>query len=150
MLVLDSEEWVACLPRDHRLADRNEIEIAELLDDPIVCAPLSAGRWRDYWLATDVRDGRAPKIAAIAATYEEETTFIARGLGISFTTESTARLYNRPGIVYVSIVDRPPSRTALAWNPVTLTREGSLLVRHVQAEWNPGDGSELEPLDIDD
>jgi DNA-binding transcriptional LysR family regulator len=144
MFILDSEDWVACLPRDHRLADRDEVGIAELLDDPIVCAPMSAGRWRDYWLAMDVRGGRAPTIAAVAATYEAEMTSIARGLGISFTTESSARLYARPGVVYVPITDRPPSHTALAWNPATLTRAGELLVRHVQNEWSVGDGQELD------
>jgi DNA-binding transcriptional LysR family regulator len=82
MLILDAEAWVACLPRDHRLASRDEVEIAELLDDPIVCAPMSAGMWRDYWLAMDARGGREPTIAAVAATYEAETTCIARGLGI--------------------------------------------------------------------
>jgi DNA-binding transcriptional LysR family regulator len=145
MLILDSEDWVACLPRDHRLAGRDRLQIAELLDDPIVCAPATAGTWRDYWLAMDVRDGRAPTIAAVAATYEAEMTFIARGLGISFTTGASARLYDRPGVVYVPIVDRPPSYTALAWNPATLTREGELLVRHVQKEWNSGDGQDPAP-----
>jgi DNA-binding transcriptional LysR family regulator len=139
MFILASEDWVACLPRDHRLAGRAELRIAELLDEPIVSAPMSAGRWRDYWLAMDVRGGRAPVIAAVAATYEAETTSIARGLGISFTTEASARLYQRPGVVYVPITDRPPSYTALAWNPATLTREGELLVQHVQREWNVGD-----------
>jgi DNA-binding transcriptional LysR family regulator len=146
MVILDSENWVACLPRDHRLADRDAIQIAELLDDPIVCAPMTAGTWRDYWLAIDARGGRAPKIAAIAATYEAETTLIARGLGISFTTESSARLYDRPGVVYIPITDRPPSHTALAWNPATLTWEGDLLVRQVQNEWNSRDGQGTETL----
>ena len=36
MFILDSENWVACLPRDHRLAHRSELQIAELLDEPIV------------------------------------------------------------------------------------------------------------------
>ena len=81
MLILDAEAWVACLPRDHRLASRDEVEIAELLDDPIVCAPMSAGMWRDYWLAMDARGRREPTIAAVPATYEAETTCIARGLG---------------------------------------------------------------------
>lgn len=146
MFILDSEDWVACLPRDHPLAGRGEVRITELLDEPIVCAPMSAGRWRDYWLAMDVRGGRPPVIAAVAATYEAETTSIARGLGISFTTEASARLYNRPGVVYVPIVERPPSHTALAWNPATLTPEGELLVRYVQNEWNVGDGQELDPI----
>jgi DNA-binding transcriptional LysR family regulator len=145
MFILNSEMWVACLPRDHRFAGRDAVRIGELLDDPIVCAPATAGIWRDYWLAMDARGGRAPTIAATAATYEEETTCIARGLGISFTTEASARLYDRPGIVYVPITDRPPSHTALAWSPATLGRAGELLVRHVQSGWNVGREQELGP-----
>ncbi|ORA34173.1 LysR family transcriptional regulator [Mycobacterium aquaticum] len=136
MLILDSEDWVACLPRDHRLAGRHEVQIAELLDDPIVCAPLTAGIWRDYWLAMDARGNRPPTIAAVAATYEAETTSIARGLGISFTSSSVARFYDRPGIVYVPIADRPPSLTALAWRPSTLSPQADALVRYVEANWN--------------
>jgi len=139
MLILDSESWVACLPRDHRFAQRTEVVIAELLDDPIVCAPLTAGTWRDYWLAMDARGTRPPTIAAVAATYEAETTAIARGLGISFTTSSVARFYDRPGIAYVPISDRPPSHTALAWNPGNLTPQADALVRLVQEQWSFGE-----------
>jgi DNA-binding transcriptional LysR family regulator len=136
MLILDSETWVTCLPRDHRLARRSEVSITELLDDPIVVAPGTAGRWRDYWMAMDVRDGTPPTIAAVAATYEEETTTIARGLGISFTSESIARLYNRQGIVYVPIVDRRHSYTALAWHPARLGDDAAALIRQVRDEWS--------------
>ena len=73
----------------------------------------------------DARDGKPPTIAAVAATYEEETTTIARGLGISFTSEASARLYNRQGIVYVPIVDRPRNYTALAWHPAALSRDAA-------------------------
>ena len=139
MLILDSESWVACLPRDHRLAERAEVEIAELLEDPIVCAPLTAGPWRDYWLAMDARGNRPPTIAAVAATYEAETTSIARGLGISFTSSSVARFYDRPGIVYVPITDRPPSHTALAWHPGSLSPQAEALITHVQSHWNFGE-----------
>jgi len=144
MFILDAEDWVACLPRDHRLAHRSELAIAELLDDPIVVAPSSAGRWRDYWMAMDARGGKPPTIAAVAATYEEETTTIARGLGISFTSAASARLYNRQGIAYVPITDRPRNYTALAWHPAGLTRETAALVRHVREEWSFGEGHAVE------
>jgi len=144
MLILDAENWVACLPRDHRLAQRAHLSITELLDDPIVVAPGSAGRWRDYWMATDARDGRPPTVAAVAATYEEETTMIARGLGISFTSEASARLYGRPGIVYVPITDRPRNYTALAWNPRALSHDAALLVRQVRDEWSFEEGQSEE------
>ena len=147
MLMLDAESWVVCMPRDHRLAERAEVSITELLDDPIVCAPLTAGPWRDYWLAMDVRGNRPPTIAAVAATYEAETTCIARGLGISFTSSSVARFYDRPGIVYVPITDRPPSYTALAWQPSSLSPQGDALVRHVQAHWSFGDAATDDAID---
>jgi DNA-binding transcriptional LysR family regulator len=144
MFILDAENWVACLPRDHRLATRPELTIAELLDEPIVVAPGSAGRWRDYWMAMDARGGKPPTIAAVAATYEEETTTIARGLGISFTSEASARLYDRQGIVYVPITDRPRNYTALAWHPAGLSHEAAELVQHVRDEWSFGEGQAVE------
>jgi DNA-binding transcriptional LysR family regulator len=144
MFILDAEDWVACLPRDHRLATRPELTIAELLDEPIVVAPGSAGRWRDYWMAMDARGGKPPTIAAVAATYEEETTTIARGLGISFTSEASARLYDRQGIVYVPITDRPRNYTALAWHPAGLSHEAAELVQHVRDEWSFGEGQAVE------
>jgi DNA-binding transcriptional LysR family regulator len=144
MLILDAEDWVACLPRDHRLAKRSEVAIAELLDDPIVVAPESAGLWRDYWMAMDARDGKPPTIAAVAATYEEETTTIARGLGISFTSEASARLYGRQGIVYVPIVDRRRNYTALAWDPAHLSDDAGALIRQVRDEWAFEEGQSTE------
>jgi DNA-binding transcriptional LysR family regulator len=144
MLILDSEDWMACLPRDHRLAERSEVTIAELLNDPIVVAPTSAGVWRDYWMAMDARAGTPPTIAAVAATDEEETTTVARGLGISFTSEASARLYNRQGIAYVPIVDRRRNYTALAWNPAHLSADAAALVRQVRDEWSFEDGQAAE------
>jgi DNA-binding transcriptional LysR family regulator len=144
MFILDAENWVACLPRDHRLATRPELTIAELLDEPIVVAPGSAGRWRDYWMAMDARGGKPPTIAAVAATYEEETTTIARGLGISFTSEASARLYDRQGIVYVPITDRPRNYTALAWHPAGLSHEAAELVQHIRDEWSFGEVQAVE------
>jgi DNA-binding transcriptional LysR family regulator len=141
MLVLDSEDWMACLPRDHPLAHRAEVDVSELLDDPIVVAPSSAGRWRDYWMALDIRNGREPTIAGVAATYEAETTMIARGLGISFTSSSVARFYERPGIVYVPITGRPAIHTALAWDPAAMSPETDALVSHVLEHWSFGEQS---------
>ena len=85
----------------------------------------------------------AATIAAVAATYEAETTYIARGLGISFTTESVSRLYGRPGIVYVPIRNRT-SYIGLVWNPAELSPQASALVSHVEAEWEFAEGQGVE------
>jgi DNA-binding transcriptional LysR family regulator len=137
MAVVAEESWVACLPRSHRLANRSELRIEELLDEPIIAAPQSAGHWRDYWLAADARQGKPPIIAAEAATYEAETTMVARGVGLSFTTSSMIRLYDRPGIQFVPIIDRPTSYTAVAWRPERLSTAMRPLVQHMLSRLSP-------------
>ncbi len=131
MAVVAEESWVACLPRAHRLALRTSLRIEELLDEPIVVAPESAGHWRDYWMAAEARGGRPAIITGEAATYEAETMLVSRGVGLSFTTSSMTRLYLRPGIVFVPIVDRPISYTTLAWKPSELSASGRKLVQHM-------------------
>ncbi|GAA2176227.1 LysR family transcriptional regulator [Agrococcus versicolor] len=140
MVTVAEESWVACLPRTHRLAERTELTIDELLDEPIVVAPASAGPWRDYWMAADARRGRPANVVAEAATYEAETTLVARGVGISFTTSSLARLYDRPGIRFVPIVDRPVSLTALAWRRGRLSTSARLLLQHMLSTLTSDDG----------
>jgi DNA-binding transcriptional LysR family regulator len=149
MVTLESEHWVACLPVDHRLGGRKQLSIEDLLDEPIICAPESAGMWRDYWMAMEHRGGHAPNIGGVAATYESEMTMVSRGLGISFTTESSARLYDRPGVTYVPIEDRPLSYVALAWSPDRLTRAGEALVDLVCRDASTRGGLELKPPDLD-
>jgi DNA-binding transcriptional LysR family regulator len=147
MAIVAEETWVACLPRTHRFAQRSELTIDELLDEPIIVAPRSAGMWRDYWMAADARGGRPANVAAEAATYEAETTLVARGVGLSFTTSSMTRLYDRPGIVFVPITGRPVSYTTLAWNPARLSPTADRVVRHmlerVRPDHGPGRGDHL-------
>ncbi len=62
--------WVA-LPAGHRLAAREEVDFAELLDEPFVALPVQTGPLREFWLATAERDGHPARIGAEAATPEE-------------------------------------------------------------------------------
>jgi len=133
MVVVETETWVACVPRDHPLAKQDALDIADLLDEPIIAAPESAGTWRDYWIAADAREGRPAPISGVAPTYEAELTMVAMGVGISFTTSSVPRLYTRPGVRFVPILNRPPSLTALAWDPRHMTPELQLLTDSIRA-----------------
>jgi DNA-binding transcriptional LysR family regulator len=133
MVVVATESWVACLPLNHPFAKREALDIADLLEEPIIAAPETAGTWRDYWIAADARGGRPAPVSGIAPTYEAELTLVAMGAGISFTTSSLARLYSRPGVRFVPILNRPPSLTALAWNPRHMTPELQLLTDSIRA-----------------
>lgn len=111
---LAREKCVVCLPSGHRLAERDEVAIADILDEPIIAAPVP-GVWRDYWLASAYRGGQAPNVAFEAATVESELQAVATGKGISITADSTAKYYARPGVAFRTIVDMSECVIALGY-----------------------------------
>lgn len=112
--VLLTESRHVALPAAHRLAAYEEVDFAELLDEPFVAAPPESGWWRDHWLATDARDGRPAKIGAVARTFEAWLTAIADGEGVSLASAATARSCHRPGVVYRVVRGIGPSQVGVA------------------------------------
>ncbi len=108
--------WVA-LPTAHPFAMRELIPFRDLWDEPFVAAPPETGRWRDYWLAADEREGRPVRIGAVTDRPDDWLSAIANGYGIALAPESAARFYARPGITYRPVSGVSPSRVAVAWAP---------------------------------
>jgi DNA-binding transcriptional LysR family regulator len=113
---LATEPRVACLPESHRLAERDEVSVYELLDEPIIAAP-GHGPWRDYWLCCEYRGGSEPPVVGEEATFEGEFQAVASGRGISITAHAAARFYARPGLRFPRISDIPPCEVAVALPP---------------------------------
>ncbi|GAA2836345.1 LysR family transcriptional regulator [Crossiella cryophila] len=109
--------WIA-LAATHPLADRTEIDFRELWDEPFVAAPAETGRWRDYWLATEEREGHPVKIGAVTDQPDDWLSAIANGYGIALAPESSARFYARPGVVYRPVTGVSPSVVGVAWTAV--------------------------------
>ncbi len=114
-LEISQEGWVACLPLDHRFARRVSLVLQDILAEPIIAAPKSAGAWREYWLAEEFRESGPALVAGEAATFDAEFTAVAQGKGISISTETAARYYHRPGVAFVPITNAPPCSVSLAW-----------------------------------
>lgn len=108
--------WVA-LPAAHPLATRDLIPFRDLWDEPFVAAPPETGWWRDYWLATDQRDGHPPRIGAVTDQPDDWLSAIANGYGVALAPESSARFYARPGVTYRPVSGVSPSQVAIAWAP---------------------------------
>jgi DNA-binding transcriptional LysR family regulator len=72
-LTVATEPRLVALPATHRLAARDPIAFADLLDEPFLALPAASGESRDYWLAIDARHGRPPVIGAEIANTEEST-----------------------------------------------------------------------------
>lgn len=88
--VVAEESRLIALPDSHPLAAREEVDFAELADEPFLALPPSAGPLRDFWLALDERSGRPPRIGAEIAGTEETYEALVAGLGICLVAAGNA------------------------------------------------------------
>jgi DNA-binding transcriptional LysR family regulator len=103
------------LPADHRLAGASHIVLADLLDEPFIALPDSAGPLRDAWLAVADRGGRPPVVGAVADTPDAVFEAVTSGLGVVLLAAGNADLYARPGVVCRPVGGLSPAVLALAW-----------------------------------
>ncbi|GAA5167343.1 LysR family transcriptional regulator [Pseudonocardia eucalypti] len=109
------EPRLVALPSAHPLADRAELDIAELLDQPFLALPASSGVLRDYWLATEARGGREPVVGAEVASVEETVECLAAGLGVCLLASGNAPALDLDGVAVRPVTGVGPSRLVLAW-----------------------------------
>ncbi|MFE0253660.1 LysR family transcriptional regulator [Streptomyces sp. NPDC059010] len=113
--VLAEEPRLVALPDTHPLASRPEVDFTDLLDEPFLALPTSAGPLRDYWLALEERGGLPPRIAAEVAGTEETYEALVAGLGVCLVATGNAPLITLGGVVTRPVRGLSPSRYALAW-----------------------------------
>ncbi|MFB7469890.1 LysR family transcriptional regulator [Kitasatospora sp. NPDC056184] len=113
--VVAEEPRLVALPDAHPLAARAEVDFADLLDEPFLALPPSAGPLRDFWLALDARAGRPPRIGAEVAGVEETYEALIAGLGICLVAAGNAPLIALGGVTTRPVRGVGTSRYALAW-----------------------------------
>jgi DNA-binding transcriptional LysR family regulator len=113
--VVAEEPRLVALSESHPLAARTEIDFTDLMAEPFLALPPSAGPLRDYWLALDERGGRPPRIGAEIASTEETYEALVAGLGICLVATGNAPLITLGGVVTRPVRGLSPSRYALAW-----------------------------------
>ncbi|MCP3802841.1 LysR family transcriptional regulator [Allokutzneria sp. A3M-2-11 16] len=109
------EPRLVALPQTHPLAAREEIDFADLLDEPFLALPKASGPARDHWLAVDARGGLPAVIGGEIASTEETVEALTSGLGVCLVAEGNAVLVTRDGIVTRPVRGLSPSTLALAW-----------------------------------
>ncbi|WP_420366626.1 LysR substrate-binding domain-containing protein [Curtobacterium sp. L3-7] len=84
-----SERFVAAVPRDHRFAERAEIDGTELVDDPFVFFPAEAGTVAtERNLAPVVRGAKRPTVVQEATTWATVLHLVGAGLGVTIAPAS--------------------------------------------------------------
>jgi DNA-binding transcriptional LysR family regulator len=112
--VLLSERRFVALGNEHRLARRTAVEFRDLLDEPFVALPPSAGPLRDFWLGADQRPDTPVTVVAEVTNADEKLELIASGAAIGLVAESNAAIYARPDVVCIPVTDLGPARLAVA------------------------------------
>lgn len=114
-VVVAEEQRHVALPTTHRLAGLAEVDFADVVDEPFLALPESAGALRDYWLAVDARAGRPPRIGAEIASTDETYEALVDGRGVCLVAAGNAPLITLGGVVTRPVRGIMPSRFALAW-----------------------------------
>jgi DNA-binding transcriptional LysR family regulator len=112
--VLLSERRCVTLSSQHRLAHRTTVQFRDLLDEPYVALPRSAGPLRDFWLGADQRPDAPVRVVAEVTNADEKLELIASGTAIGLVAESNAAVYARPDLVHIPVTDLGPARLAVA------------------------------------
>ena len=120
--VLSVEPRLVALPEGHALARRTSVSVREILAEPIVGFPSADEAADRFWLLADFRDGRPAAVLARPETHEEKLQIVASGRALSVVCAASARFYARPGVVFVPIVDVPPSEVVVAFRAGAVER----------------------------
>lgn len=108
------EPRVLVVPSSSKYAEAGSVSVEEVLTEPFV-ARRSPEYWRNFWLATEERQGTMVRIGAEVGTVDECFEAIVNGRGVAFTQASTKRYYSRPGLSFVPVIDITPAVVSIAW-----------------------------------
>lgn len=114
LVVLVEEPRYAVMASDHPLAQRSNVEFADLIDEPwmdIETDPL----WCDFWKVNE-RRARPPVIGALCRTLDDLFEAARAGTAMGLVPESIAETQSWPHLSFVAVRDIPPSSVAVAWH----------------------------------
>ncbi|MEU7918201.1 LysR family transcriptional regulator [Micromonospora zamorensis] len=109
---LFTEPRVVVLPHEHRLAGKESIDLAELVEERLLQDPDAVPEWRDLPnRPTDPDPRPRPELNSV----EEKLEHVAAYAGVVILPLSTATFYTRPDVVHVPVGDLGHNQACLAW-----------------------------------
>jgi DNA-binding transcriptional LysR family regulator len=116
LLAVRAEPRVAVLSATHRLAERSQVSIEDLADDPVITQNGASPAWEAFHNVDPRPDGSSPLRGPKVDNIEEKLQLVAAGRAISFLPASAAAAVVHSGVVYVTVSDIPPIQICLAWD----------------------------------
>lgn len=115
-MIVASEPLVVGFPATHPLAQRDRIEIADILHEPLLTSDSCPSEaWRMWWALADHRQGVPITWGPIVDTVEDMFQHAALGHAIVITAYSVTSAYSHPLVTFKPLVDAPHTTVALCW-----------------------------------
>ncbi|WP_433565052.1 LysR family transcriptional regulator [Nocardia sp. CA-151230] len=111
---LFAEPLMVMLPTSHHLAERTEVFVHELLDEPLLGAATTDPVWNAFWELDAYRSGTPAPVVSRSNSLLEELHKVATGVGVTLTV-ACARWIPFPGVRLLPIVDVTPNEVAVGW-----------------------------------
>jgi DNA-binding transcriptional LysR family regulator len=107
---------VVAMSESHHLADRSELTLADVLDEPFPgivdwCDP----GWLGHWGLDSYRGGHARRTRDVAMTPEEVSSIVASGSAITTVPAIVAVPFAHLGIRAIPLIDAAPAVLMLVW-----------------------------------
>jgi DNA-binding transcriptional LysR family regulator len=113
--VVATEPRYVAVARDHPLAARAEVSIADLRDEPLMWTRKAPKEWVDWWAVNPRADGGEPVWGPENDNVEEMLEHVATGAAVCFGPESMVAYYAHPDLAWRPVTDIEPLRIAVAW-----------------------------------
>lgn len=110
--IIQSEPVVVALPKDHRMAERDEIDFAELQSEDFLTYSGNQPEAHAFVEALFRTLGAEPHIVQEAETYLSLLGMVAAGMGVTMATRSFSNLFPEQ-VAYVPLAN-PRMKTSLA------------------------------------
>jgi DNA-binding transcriptional LysR family regulator len=128
-----SDRRMVALAADHPLADRPEVRLADLADEPVIrpAGPV-AGTVLAHCLAEPRPDGRFAKRGPKADRSEDHLQLVASRRGIWLAPEPVSRSLLSPQIRWIPVPDAEPSTLVAVWTAAAPTALVSRMIAEVR------------------
>jgi DNA-binding transcriptional LysR family regulator len=114
-LTLETSQMVVTMAVGHRLAQSDELSVADILDEPFPGGPNHHPEWRAFWTLDEQRGGPPESTDDDVDNAEQGLQVVASGRAIGTVPASIVSGLPHPGVVAVPLRDGPPVATRLVW-----------------------------------
>jgi DNA-binding transcriptional LysR family regulator len=115
-LTLDESPMFVAMAVGHPLARRDEVRVADILDEPFPGGPDLHPDWRAFWTLDSARGGPPKVCGGEVANAEDGLALVVSGRAIATVAAWVPDGLTHPGLIAVPLVDGPSVATRLVWH----------------------------------